>query len=220
MSRQPSWSDSGREVPPSESAPRARGHAGSRGHVRLEVKAGRFIGEIGACAPVRTRGRATELGVDLLLRAGARESAAVEARTPAFALASAMPSSPLDRALWAVTSLDSRGRLGNRALVRALGWTPREPITMVVRERLLVIRGARRARLSIRHDGFIRIPAGLRRACGLHARHQVLLAADPGTDTLVVYPARLLGEALWRYRPEVWARTLTSADGAGHGQGR
>lgn len=83
-----------------------------------------------------------------------------------------------------------------------------------MRRRLPVIGRARDGGWSIRPDGYLHLPAGIRRSAGIRPGDHVLLAADPAAELVVIYPRRDIAAALWAHRPDVWPESRGSAAAA------
>ncbi|MFC3965630.1 3-deoxy-7-phosphoheptulonate synthase [Nocardia jiangsuensis] len=119
---------------------------------------------------------------------------------------------PIDHVRFILSAVGREGRLGGRAVFRVLSWRPGTRLEVSVKRRLLVIGRVSNGRWSIRPDGYLHLPAGVRRSAGIRPRDQVLLAADPARELLVIYPPRDVAAALWAHRPDVWPGTSASAD--------
>ena len=93
-----------------------------------------------------------------------------------------VPSLPED-VVYGIARIDSSGRICERALITALGWSGGDLLTVTADA------GADRRRdpggmVTLPARAHITIPAALRRRCGLEAGNQVLLAAHPDQDSL------------------------------------
>lgn len=84
--------------------------------------------------------------------------------------------------------LDSRGRVADTGVLRALGWDT--SIRLDIREQggLLLVTRTPQGVFGLTRQGHLRLPAMVRRWCGLEAGDRVLLAADPAQERLVVHP--------------------------------
>lgn len=102
---------------------------------------------------------------------------------------------------YGMAAMDDRGRIADRVIVDALGWTPDTTLAaepsdggvILVRP---VVGGALRPSAS-RH---LRLPAATRHRCGLVPGDRLLLAADPSTGELTIYPPTVLDELITRHR--------------------
>ena len=99
----------------------------------------------------------------------------------------------------AVTPIDERGRLADRSPIRALEWSPGQPITiLVVRETVVVSSGSNGAE-SITRQGHLRLPAHVRHLCRITPGDRLLIAAAPGPGVLVGYTTPSLESILLKY---------------------
>jgi len=91
-------------------------------------------------------------------------------------------------AWYALTTIDDRGRLADRSLLRVLRWEPGQPVELTVLPAgvVLVASGAPGGH-AVNGQGHLRLPAAVRRSCGLEAGDRVLLAADRDRQTVVAY---------------------------------
>jgi hypothetical protein len=96
----------------------------------------------------------------------------------------------------ALTPIDDRGRLADRSPIRALGWPPRQPITISVLQETVVVISQPNGTESITRQGHLRLPAPVRHLCHLTPGNRLLLAAAPGPDILVGYTMPLLESIL------------------------
>ena len=62
-----------------------------------------------------------------------------------------------------------------------------------------MISANRRGVFSVTGQGHLRLPATVRRRCGLAAGDRVLLAAEPAEGLVVVYPPAALDTMIARY---------------------
>jgi bifunctional DNA-binding transcriptional regulator/antitoxin component of YhaV-PrlF toxin-antitoxin module len=91
-----------------------------------------------------------------------------------------------------LATVDCRGRIADRTVVRALGWAPGTRVGIRQVHGVLVIGAAAGGMTRVSSEGHVRLPAAVRRGCGLVAGDRVLLAADPVAGRLVVYPPAAL----------------------------
>jgi hypothetical protein len=94
--------------------------------------------------------------------------------------------------VYGLSALDDRGRLADRTVMRALGWSAGLRLDIREAAGLLVIRSHADGELQVTGQGHLRLPALLRHRCGLEAGDRVLLAAFPGQSQLLVYPPAVL----------------------------
>jgi hypothetical protein len=106
---------------------------------------------------------------------------------PASAEADACP-----RRVYGLSAVDDRGRLADRVVWRALGWTPGTRLQIRAAGGLVVVDADPGGAFAVTRQGHVRIPATIRHWCGLAAGDRMLLAADPALGRLVVYPPAAL----------------------------
>ncbi|MFI5843920.1 hypothetical protein ACIA8K_29900 [Catenuloplanes sp. NPDC051500] len=92
------------------------------------------------------------------------------------------------RLVYGLATLDMKGRVADRVLMRELGWEPGTRLDMRERGALLFITEDEAGVFSVRRDGRLVLPAGVRRWAGLSAGSRVLLVADPKIGRLVIHP--------------------------------
>ncbi len=95
--------------------------------------------------------------------------------------------------------MDASGRVAERAIVRALGWSPHDRCTISTTARsMLLRRDPHGCHQPARTSGVV-LPLPARRWCGLEPGHQVLLTALPAHALLVIHTCAALDEALRPY---------------------
>jgi len=96
--------------------------------------------------------------------------------------------------VYGLAALDDRGRLADRTIMRALGWSA--GLRLDIREAvgLLVVHARPDGEFRVTGQGHLRLPALIRRRCGLEPGDRVLLAADPPQRQLVIYPPAVLDD--------------------------
>ncbi len=98
----------------------------------------------------------------------------------------------------AVTPIDDRGRLADRSPIRAVGWSPGQPVTIsVTHESIVIVRPG--GPESITWQGHLRLPARIRHMCRVSSGDRVLVVISPVTDLIVVYPMVSLGAILLQH---------------------
>jgi len=120
--------------------------------------------------------------------------ALVPARRPAATPGPGLPvgrlisAGPRTSVCYSLTKIDDRGRLADRSLLRVLRWQPGQPVELTVLPAgvVLVASGAPGGH-AVNGQGHLRLPAAVRRSCGLEAGDRVLLAADRDRQTVVAY---------------------------------
>jgi hypothetical protein len=94
--------------------------------------------------------------------------------------------------VYGLATLDDRGRLADRAVVRALGWPARQRLAVRETAGLFLLSAATEGALEVTGQGHLRLPALLRHRYGLHAGDSLFLAADTRARRLVIYPPAAL----------------------------
>jgi hypothetical protein len=94
--------------------------------------------------------------------------------------------------VYGLSALDDRGRLANRTIMQALGWSAGLRLDISETNGRLVIRPREHGAFHVTGQGHLRVPAALRHRCGLEPGDRVLLAADPHQRQLVAYPSAAL----------------------------
>jgi hypothetical protein len=94
--------------------------------------------------------------------------------------------------VYGLSAVDDRGRVADRVVMRALGWSA--GLRLAIRETggVLTVRNDPDGGYQITSQGHLRLPAPLRHRCDLHAGDRVLLAADPHRSRLDIYPPAAL----------------------------
>lgn len=95
---------------------------------------------------------------------------------------------PTPGVVYGVATVDRCGRLASRHLLRALGWPPGRRLEIRDADDVLVIHADPAGAFRTTGHGDLRVPARVRRRCGLLVGDRVLLAADPASDRLLVFP--------------------------------
>jgi hypothetical protein len=95
-----------------------------------------------------------------------------------------------------MAAVDCHGRVADRAILQAFGWSIGHRLTIREVAGTLVVAPDPDGHLKITGQGHLRIPAALRHRCGLATGDRVLLAADPTRSHLAIYPPAALDGAL------------------------
>lgn len=93
-----------------------------------------------------------------------------------------------ERFVYGLATLDMKGRIADRVVMRVLGWEPGTRLDMRERGALLFVTEDEAGVFSVRGDGRLVLPAGVRRWAGLSTGSRVLLVADPKVGRLVIHP--------------------------------
>jgi hypothetical protein len=110
-----------------------------------------------------------------------------------------LPSLPPRRTstvVYGLSALDDRGRVADRVIMRALGWSAGLRLDIQESAGLLTVATDPAGSHQVTSQGHLRLPAALRHRCGLAAGDRVLLAADPDRSRLAIYPPASLDTAL------------------------
>jgi len=102
------------------------------------------------------------------------------------------PAARTSATVYGLAILDCRGRLADRAVLRALGWQAGTRLEIRATGGMLVIHADPLGRSRVTAAGHLRLPAPIRNRCGLSGGDRVLLAADPTRARLVLHPPAAL----------------------------
>jgi hypothetical protein len=94
--------------------------------------------------------------------------------------------------VYGLSAVDDRGRVADRVIMRALGWSAGLRLDIREAAGVLTVFADSEGVYQVTSQGQLRLPAALRRRCGLNAGDRVLLAADPQRSRLAVYPPAAL----------------------------
>ena len=118
-----------------------------------------------------------------------------------------LPTTHHDTSLtYAITRLDDSGRIYDQTTATALGWTPGQRLTITRQHHVLTIHADPDGLHTRSPRGCLTIPAVARAHCGLQLGDQLLLAAAPTHQTLLIHPITALNTMLLDYH------TKTSTD--------
>jgi hypothetical protein len=98
-----------------------------------------------------------------------------------------------------VAVVDRSGRVRDRVLITALGWTSGDRLHCDVRPTALVLTLSPHGQHSIDGRDQVFIPAGARAVFGIGAGDRVLLVAVPESGTLIVHPSSVIQDVLSDY---------------------
>lgn len=126
------------------------------------------------------------------VRAGGRASARI------LPLASAPELAPVLDAdvVYGLGRIDASGRIAERAVSAALGWKAGDRLTLTAAAGVITARLDPDGPFTLPSRHCLAIPAALRHRCGLLPADPVLLAANPGQDTLTAYSLAVVDQAL------------------------
>jgi hypothetical protein len=94
--------------------------------------------------------------------------------------------------IYGLSALDDRGRVADRVVMRALGWSAGLRLDIHETAGVLTALTAPEGAYQVTNQGHLRLPAPLRHRCGREAGDRVLLAADPDRSRLAIYPPAAL----------------------------
>lgn len=112
------------------------------------------------------------------------------------------PPAPLvGDAVFGVGRIDASGRVADRAVTGALGWSSGDRLTITASEGGVVARRDPHGMVTLPARACLAIPSSLRRRCGLCPGDIVLLAALPRQDAVAAYPMAVVDRALRAHAP-------------------
>lgn len=114
-------------------------------------------------------------------------------------IAPLFPPAPEPSFYYALTPIDSRGRLADRSAIRAVGWPPGQPVTISVIREIIVVMSRPDGGESITRQGHLRLPARIRHTCRLVSGARLLIAAAPAKNFIVAYTMPSLEAILLRH---------------------
>ncbi|MGZ0147947.1 hypothetical protein ACXJJ3_12830 [Kribbella sp. WER1] len=103
-----------------------------------------------------------------------------------------MASARTSNLVYGLSAVDNRGRIVDRPIMRALDWPPLLALSITEADGALTMTPDPTGPYGVTSQGNVRIPAPLRHRCALAAGDRVLLAADPESSRLTIYPPAAL----------------------------
>jgi hypothetical protein len=88
--------------------------------------------------------------------------------------------------------LDAGGRITDRATMTNLRWSPGHRVRYTIRDGLIIAAIDPTGQRCVGERGQLRLPVAIRRACRLSAGDQILLAAIPERQRLILHPPATL----------------------------
>ncbi|KZM69831.1 hypothetical protein [Nocardia terpenica] len=116
-----------------------------------------------------------------------------------------VPEAHIGEIYCATTTVDMRGRIGDRSVINLLSWHPGHKVSFQVEGHIAVVRRTVDRGWSITKSGYLHLPAAIRREWDVGPSDRVLLAATSKQDALVIYSMAAVSAALWAYRSTVWS---------------
>ena len=114
--------------------------------------------------------------------------------------------------LYRICRIDSSGRIANRTVIGALRWQPGDRLDMAFMPSTVVIRPATAGVLRVPQRPCLMLPVSARRFLDIATADQVLLAATPEYQVLVVHSIRVMDDMLVAFYRETAGR-LAETDG-------
>lgn len=124
-------------------------------------------------------------------------------RLPLVELPPLPQSSPL---CYGMGRIDSEGRVSNASIITTLGWTEGDRLHMALLDHSVIVHRQASGAFRLGRKPYLALPATVRRRNGLSAGQQVLLAADPNHDVLVVHPQAALDSMITAYHASLSTR--------------
>ncbi|MEV6846731.1 hypothetical protein [Actinoplanes sp. NPDC051411] len=122
-----------------------------------------------------------------------------------------MPQRTRDAAVsYTVTTVGHNGRLADRSLLKNLHWAPGQRLSLDASIDTITVYAVPAGDHAITGDGFLMLPAAVRHRCDIGYRDQVLVAAYPNHDRLVVWTLSAVDHMVASRIPDHRGRT---ADG-------
>lgn len=103
-----------------------------------------------------------------------------------------------------VGSVDARGRVSDRAVVRRLGWQIGTRLQLRIVSGSVIIHARDDGLFTLTGQGYVRLPAPARHRCALHGGDKVLLAAEPQQNTLVIHTMPTVAAAFRELHERLW----------------
>jgi hypothetical protein len=95
---------------------------------------------------------------------------------------------PADGLVYGLARLDCHGRIADRGITDALGWGPGTRLDIREAHGVLRLAATDDGVFRVTAQGHLRLPSTVRSWCRLSAGTRVMLAADPATGVLAIYP--------------------------------
>jgi hypothetical protein len=121
----------------------------------------------------------------------------VEQRSPRPPLAELLAEPVTQQWVYVISRVDSSGRIADRSVVRTAGWAAGDRVTVAGwRNEAVILRRDPEGMFVISTRAHLLIPSGLRRRCAVGGGDRVLVAANAGLDTVIVYTMAALQRLL------------------------
>jgi hypothetical protein len=122
---------------------------------------------------------------------------------------------PLVDTVYSISVVDKAGRIGDRSLIRSLGWVPGTRLDMHERTGLILVRASADGVHRVSDTGFATLPLTVRRWCRMRAGDRVLLAGYLVTGMLVIHPLPVIHTLLAEVYAQVYAQVYAAVGGEG-----
>ncbi len=100
---------------------------------------------------------------------------------------------------YGMAQIDSAGRVSNRVTVTTLGWADGDRLQIAVVSGSVVVVRDPSGPFAMGRKPYIVLPAAVRHRVGVGPGDQVLIAADPNHDVLVVHPLAAVDSMIAAY---------------------
>ncbi|MDP9641480.1 hypothetical protein J2S53_001425 [Actinopolyspora lacussalsi] len=114
----------------------------------------------------------------------------------AFPLAEVPESAGVSSWVFGMGRVDASGRVGDRAVVAALGWGRDQRCELGVLAGSVLLRAHPDGLYGLSGPGYVVVPARARSRCGINPGDRVLLAGSPRQGVLLVHPPVVVEAAL------------------------
>jgi hypothetical protein len=101
--------------------------------------------------------------------------------------------------LYGMGRIDADGRISNASIITSLGWSAGDRLQMALVDGSVLVHRDASGPFGISRKPYLVLPVAIRRRNGMDAGQQVLLAADPNHDVLVVHPQSALDAMITTY---------------------
>jgi hypothetical protein len=106
--------------------------------------------------------------------------------------------------VYGLSAVDNRGRVAAYHATDSLGWTPQTPVAVRQLGGLVIVTVDEGSTVRVTVRGHLRVPAQVRRWCGLTPGIRVLLVADVFEQRLVIHPLASLDLMVNRRHADVF----------------
>jgi AbrB family looped-hinge helix DNA binding protein len=104
--------------------------------------------------------------------------------------------------VYGLTTMDARGRMADRMIMRAVNWQPGDRLSVRLSDGLIIVMIGAGGPVVVSRQGRVHLPAAVRHAFDIKSGDQVLLAAEPADGVLVVHPLAALDAMVGRLRTQ------------------